>query len=121
MSDAMSNGLTYTEVVLDFTERLNDTEREILTQVAESERRQVKRLDAIAEHNSKVMAKLARGDERFASVYDKMDGEGGINERLAANTTGIGKNADSIVKVRNLNATLTALFSGIAAFVGWNQ
>jgi len=117
----MSNGLTYTEVVLDFTERLNDSEREILTQLAESERRQVERLDAIAEHNSKVMAKLARGDEKFAAVYDKMDGKGGMNEHIAANTTGIEKNVDNIVKVRNLNATLTALFSGAAAWFGWNQ
>jgi len=117
----MPNGLTYTEVVLDFTERLNNTKDEILTQVAESERRQVERLDAIAEHNSKVMEKLARGDEKFVAVYDKMDGKGGMNEHIAANTTGIGKNTDNIVKVRNLNITITTAFSALAAWLGWGN
>ena len=117
----MPNGLTYTEAVLEFTDRQNASEKEILRQLAESERRQVNRLDAIAEHNSKVMAALAGGTAKFKAIDDKLDGKGGMNEHIAANTKGIGKNADNIVKVRNLNATLTALFSGIAAFVGWNQ
>jgi len=105
----MPNGLTYTEVVLDFTERLNNTEKEILTQVAESERRQVERLDAIAEHNSKVMAKLARGDEKFAAVYDKMDGKGGMNERIKTNATTGKSNADKIKVVGGIEAALLML------------
>jgi len=89
----MSNGKTYTEVVLEFTNML-----------AESEHRQTK-------HNTEVMTQLARGDEKFAAIYDKMDGEGGMNERIK-------DNADSIVKVRNLNTFVAFIGSVIAGIVG---
>ena len=114
----MTNGPTYTEAVLEFTDRLNDSEKEILKHVAESERRQVDRLDAIATHNSKVMAALAKGDAKFTAIDDKLDGKGGVNERIAENTATGKVNAAGIVKVRNLNATITAAMSGLAAFIG---
>ena len=98
-----TNGKSYTEVVLEFTRIL-----------AVSEHRQT-------EHNTEVLKSLARGDEKFIAIYDKMDGEGGMNERIKENAGDIETNADNIVKVRNLNATLTAFFSGIAAFVGLSK
>ena len=97
------NDKTYTEVVLEFTNML-----------ADSESRQT-------EHNGEVMTQLARGDEKFAAIYDKMDGKGGMNERIKDNSDDIETNVANIVKVRNLNATIAAGFSAIATFIGWNR
>ena len=102
MSD-MPNGKTYTEVVLEFTQMLTA-----------SEHRQT-------EHNGEVMTQLARGDEKFKAIYDKMDGEGGINERIKDNAGDIEANADKIVKVRNLNAGWALLTSTIAGILGVNK
>ena len=102
MSNA-TNGKTYTEVVLEFTQMLSA-----------SEHRQTV-------HNGEVIARLEKGDAKFAAIYDKLDGEGGVNERIKDNATDIKANEGNITKVRNLNATLAAFFSGIAALVGWNR
>ena len=54
MSDMPNNGKTYTEVVLEFTKTLG-----------ESERRQTI-------HNTAVLEALARGDEKFKATDDKI-------------------------------------------------
>ena len=99
-----TNGKSYTEVVLEFTNMLT-----------ESERRQT-------QHNIDVMERLGRGDEKFKAINDKVDtGCVRMDKKIDENKTDIKTNADNIVKVRNLNATLTAFFSGIAAFIGFQR
>ena len=110
MSNTMPNGKTYTEVLLDVYDKLDNVEQRILG-----------RIDVIANDNADCREKLARGDAKFAGIDNKLDGKGGINERVKENTGGIKTNADNIVKVRNLNATITAFFSGIAALVGLSK
>lgn len=90
------NGKTYTEVVLEFTNMLADSEGRQTT------------------HNTEVMKQLARGDEKFAAIYDKMDGDGGINERIK-------ENSSNIKSVRNLNAFIALLGSTIAGIIGVNK
>jgi len=106
----MSNGKTYTEVLLDVYDKLDNVEQRILG-----------RIDVIANDNADCREKLARGDAKFAGIDNKLDGKGGMNERVKDNAGGIKTNADNIVKVRNLNATITAFFSGIAALVGLSK
>ena len=98
-----TNDKSYTEVVLEFTRMLTDSESRQTT------------------HNGEVMTQLARGDEKFKAIYDKLDGEGGINERIKDNAGDIETNADSIVKVRNLNAFIALLGSSIAGIIGVNK
>ena len=97
------NDKTYTEVALEFTKML-----------ADSETRQT-------QHNGEMMTQLARGDEKFTAIYDKMDGKGGMNERIKDNTGDIETNADNIVKVRNINAFIALLGSTIAGIFGVNR
>jgi len=91
LTSDMSNGKTYTEVVLEFTQML-----------AASEHRQT-------EHNGEVMTQLARGDEKFKAIYDKLDGRGGMNERIKANATTGKSNADKIKVVGGIEAALLML------------
>jgi hypothetical protein len=99
----MTNGPTYTEVVLEFTQMLTASENRQTT------------------HNGEVMTQLARGDEKFKAIYDKMDGEGGMNERIKDNAGDIETNTDNIVKVRNLNTGIALLASTIAGILGVNK
>ena len=98
-----SNGKSYTEVVLEFTQMLSA-----------SEHRQTI-------HNGEVMESLARGDEKFKAIKDKMDGKGGMNERIKENAGDIETNADNITKVRNLNTGIALLASTIAGILGVNK
>jgi len=82
--------------------------------LTESERRQT-------QHNGEVMEQLARGDEKFTAIYDKMDGKGGMNERIKDNANDIETNAENVVKVRNLNAGIALITSTIAGILGWNK
>ena len=92
MSNTMpNNGKTYTEVVLEFTQMLT-----------ESERRQT-------EHNIEVLESLAGGTEKFKAIYDKMDGKGGMNERIKTNATTGKSNADKIKVVGGIEAALLML------------
>lgn len=107
----MSNGKTYTEVVLEFTDRLDVVEQRI-----------VRKLDIIVADNADFKAGLARGEARFKSIDDKIDVACvGMDKKIDNNKADIKTNSDNIVKVRNLNATLTAIFSGIAGVIGLSK
>ena len=99
-----NNGKSYTEVVAELNGSISDMRVEMVDRINDGNKDILDRLDGI---NSG----LARGDERYKAQ----------EKRIEDNATDIKANAGNIVKVRNLNATLTAFFSGIAAFVGWNQ
>ena len=88
------NDKTYTEVVLEFTKML-----------ADSETRQT-------QHNGEMMTQLARGDEKFVAIYDKMDGKGGLNERIEDAEDDIKDNAKNIKIVGSIEA-------GIAIALAW--
>ena len=85
------NDKTYTEVVLEFTRILSA-----------SEHRQTV-------HNGEVMTQLARGDEKFKAIYDKMDGEGGMNERIGDAEDDIKTNTKNIKIVGGIEAALFIL------------
>jgi len=104
-----TNGKSYTEVVLEFTDRQNASEKEILRQLAESERRQVNRLDAIALHNSKVMEALARGDEKFKSQ----------DKRIDKNDDRLDDHDDDFKEVRRNQKWLGLGEGGIFVLLGW--
>ena len=87
----MTNDKSYTEVVLEFTQML-----------VASESRQT-------EHNGEVMTQLARGDEKFKAIYDKMDGEGGMNERIKDAEGDIKTNTKNIRIVGGIEAALLML------------
>ena len=91
MSQDMSNGKTYTEVVLEFTRMLSASESRQTT------------------HNGEVMTQLARGDEKFKAIYDKMDGEGGMNERIKDAEGDIKTNTKNIRIVGGIEAALLML------------
>ena len=61
----MSNGKTYTEVVLEFSDRLDAVEQRIIT-----------RLDSIVAINVECKERLAKGDAKFRAIDDKIDGKG---------------------------------------------
>lgn len=103
MTSNMSNGKTYTEVVLEFSDRLDAVEQRIIT-----------RLDSIVAINADCKERLARGDAKFAAIDDKIDGKGGVNER-------IDENANEIGKVRNLNTLIALIASTIAGIIGVNK
>ena len=96
----MSNGKTYTEVVLEFTQMLTA-----------SEHRQT-------EHNGEVMTQLARGDEKFKAIYDKMDGEGGINERIGKVETRVGDHDDDFIEVRDKIRTIGRIEAALTVVAG---
>ena len=102
-----NNGKTYTEVLIDIYDKLDNVEQRV-----------IKRIDVIASDTAECREKMARGDVKFDAIRDKLDGEGGVNERIKVNAADIKTNENSIVKVRNLNATITAGLSTIAAFIG---
>ena len=102
-----NNGKTYTEVLIDIYDKLDNVEQRV-----------IKRIDVITVDNAECKEKMARGEVKFAALADKLDGKGGVNERIETNAADIKTNENSIVKVRNLNATITAGLSTIAAFIG---
>jgi len=94
---------TYTEVVLEFSDRLDAVEQRIIA-----------RLDTIAATNVECKERLAKGDAKFRAIDDKIDGKGGINERIEENVAEIGK-------VRNLNTFVALIASTIAGIIGVNK
>jgi hypothetical protein len=85
------NDKTYTEVVLEFTQMLTASESRQTT------------------HNGEVITQLARGDEKFKAIYDKLDGEGGINERIGDAEDDIKTNTKNIRIVGGIEAALLML------------
>ena len=107
----MTEPRTYTEAVLDFSDRLDVVEQRV-----------IKKLDIIAEQNSEFKAALAKGDVRFEAIDKKVDAACVVmNSRIDDCVSDIDKNASAITKVRNLNAALTAILSTIAGFVGYQR
>ena len=103
----MSNGKTYTEVLIDVYEKIDNVEQRI-----------VKRLDTIVKESADYKAALAKGEAKFKAIDDKLDGKSGVNERIGKNTDDIETNENNITKVRNINISITALLSALAGFVG---
>ena len=105
MSDTMpNNGKSYTQVLLDVYEKIDNVEQRVVGKV-----------DAIIRDNADFKAALAKGDAKFKATDDK------IAVCYETLTKDIDENTREIGKVRNLNLTITTAFSAIAAFVGWNQ
>ena len=100
MSNTMPNGKTYTEVLLDVYEKLDNVEQRI-----------IKRIDTIAADSADCREKLAKGDAKFKAIDDKIDGKGGINEQIE-------KNVKEIGKVRNINTFIALIASTIAGIIG---
>jgi len=96
----MSNGKTYTEVLL-----------EVYAKIDTVEQRVTGKLDAVIRDNSEFKAGLAKGEARFDSLDNKIDGKGGLAERVDTN-------ASDIKSVRNLNAFIALIGSAIAGFIG---
>ena len=104
----MTETRTYTEAVLDFSDRLDVVEQRI-----------IRKLDIIVADNSEFKAALAKGDAKFDAIDKRVDAACvAMNLRIDDCATDIDINADAIVKVRNLNAVLTAAFSAVAALIG---
>ena len=95
-----NNGKTYTEVLLDVYAKIDTVEQRVTG-----------KLDAVIRDNADFMARLAAGDEKFNAQ----------EKRIATNEADIKANEGNITKVRNLNAAITAFFSGIAALVGLSK
>ena len=103
MSD-MSNGKTYTEVLLDVYDKLDTVEQRI-----------VRKIDVITKDNAECKERMARGETKVDSLDEKIDAYyKKVDKRIDTNVA-------DITKARNLNAVLTALFSSIAAFVGLSR
>jgi len=99
----MSNGKSYTEVLLDVYEKIDTVEQRITG-----------KLDATIRDNAEFMSRLATGDAKFKAIDDKIDGKGGLTERVDTNSK-------DIKSVRNLNAFIALLGSTIAGIIGFNK
>jgi len=97
----MTNGKTYTQVVADLKKEMGDMRVEFIDRTNNNHVAVLDRLDVITSGQ-------AAAEERDIAQEKQID----------ENKANIKTNADGIVKVRNLNATITAAMSGIAAFIG---
>ena len=97
MTSDVGNGKSYTEVVLEFSDRLNVVELRI-----------VGKLDAIVRDNADFKATQAKNEAELKAVDDKVDG----------NSEAIKTNAKDIKKVGGLNAFATIVASTIAGIIG---
>ena len=103
MSD-MSNGKTYTEVLIEVYEKIDNVEQRVTG-----------KLDAVIRDNSEFKAGLAKGEARFDAIDDKIDtGCDRLGKRIDENASAIGK-------VRNLNTGIALLASTIAGIIGVNK
>ena len=100
----MTKDKTYTEVVAEFKTEMSDLRVEFVDRLNNNHVAVLDRLDDITSGQS------------AAEERDKAQGK-----QIDDNKVDIKTNRDNIVKVRNLNATLTAFFSGIAAFIGFQR
>jgi len=96
----MSNGKTYTEVLLEVYQKIDIVEQRVTG-----------KLDAVIRDNSDFKAGLAKGDARFDA----------IDKRIDANVADINTNVANITKVRNLNTGIALLASAIAGILGINK
>ena len=104
----MTETRTYTEAVLDFSDRLDVVEQRI-----------IRKLDVIVADNSEFKAALATGNAKFDAIDKRVDAACKVmNLRIDDCVTDIDANTASITKVRNLNAFLSAAFSAVAGLVG---
>ncbi len=97
----MSNGKTYTEVLLDVYDKIDDVEQRL-----------IKRMDDVVKTGSECKEALARGDARLIAMDDK------INKTYTNVDKRIDGNADSIKNVRNINTFIAVLGSTIAGIIG---
>ena len=98
----MSNGKTYTEVVLEFTNML-----------VESERRQT-------QHNIDVMQRLGRGDEKFKAINDKVDtGCVRMDKRIDKNGDRLDDHDDDFKDVQKNQKWLGLGEGGLFILLGW--
>ncbi len=95
-----NNGKTYTEVLLEVYEKMDNVEQRIVGKV-----------DAIIRDNADFKAALAKGDARFTAL-DKV---------CVSITKSVDTNTEDIKKVRNLNAGIALLASTIAGIIGVNK
>ena len=93
----MGNGKSYTEVVLEFSDRLNVVELRI-----------VGKLDAIVRDNADFKATQAKNEANLKAIDDKVD----------SNSEDIKTNTKDIKKVGGLNAFATIVASTIAGIIG---
>ena len=100
----MTNGKTYTEVVAEFKTEIGDLRVEFIDRLNDNHVAVLDRLDDITSGQS------------AAEERDKAQGK-----QIDDNKVDIKVNRENIVKVRNLNATIAAFFSGIAAFIGFQR
>ena len=102
MSDMPNNGKSYTEVVAEVNASISDMRVEFIDRINDSDTSVLEKLDTI---NSG----LVRGEERYNAIYDKMDGKGGMNERIKTNAITGKSNADKIKVVGGIEAALLML------------
>ena len=95
-----ANDKTYTEVLIEVYEKIDNVERRI-----------VGKIDDVVSDNADFRVELAKGGAKFKAIDDKLDGEGGVNERIKTNST-------DIKNVRNLNTFIALLGSTIAGIIG---
>jgi len=100
----MTNGKSYTEVVAEFRTEMGDLRVEFIDRINDNHITVLDRLDDITSGQ-------AAAEARYEAQEKQIDD----------NKEDIKTNAAGIVKVRNLNATITAAMSGIAAFIGWQR
>ena len=93
----MSNGKSYTDVVLEFSDRLDVVEQRI-----------IKRLDVIVADNADYKAGLAASEARFA----------GLDKSCVSISKRIDTNAADIKKVGGLNAVATIVAATVAGIIG---
>ena len=93
----MGNGKSYTEVVLEFSDRLNVVEQRIIG-----------KLDAIVRDNADFKATQAKNEANLKATDDKTD----------SNSEDIKTNTKDIKKVGALNAFATIVASTIAGIIG---
>jgi hypothetical protein len=93
----VGNGKSYTEVVLEFSDRLDVVEQRIIG-----------KLDAVIRDNADFKATQAKNEAECKAVDDKVDG----------NSEDIKTNAKDIKKVGGLNAFATIVASTIAGIIG---
>ena len=114
----MNNNKTYTEAVLEFADKLNIVNKEFINKIDIVEQRIINRLDAIVINNAECKESLARSEIKFVALDDKLDGKGGMNERIDANKSDIKTNEEKIIQIRNLNTVISGIGATIASIIG---
>ena len=105
-----SNGKTYTEVVAEVNASLADMRVEFIDRINDSDKHILEKLDDI--HSAQ-----ARGDEKFVAIENKIDGKGGVNERIDVLVTDTKANARNIKVVGAFEAALLV----VCGWVGINK